>query len=69
MKEKCISKLAILCPRLGANWADLMAAQGAFGTDFYDGSIILRPKHRAYYGSSRPVIKIGSKGTRHPGQP
>jgi len=34
----------ILCPRLGAevNWADLMAAQGAFGTDFYDWSI-LRP--------------------------
>jgi len=29
------------------NWADLMAAQGAFGTDFYDRSI-LRPKHRAY---------------------
>jgi len=25
------------------NWADLMAAQGAFGTDFYDRSI-LRPK-------------------------
>jgi len=24
------------------NWADLMAAQGAFGTDFYDRSI-LRP--------------------------
>jgi len=31
-------------------WADLMAAQGAFGTDFYDRSI-LRPKHRAYYRS------------------
>jgi len=40
------------------NWADLMAAQGAFGTDFYDMSI-LRPKHRAYYRSGRPVIKIG----------
>jgi len=35
-----------------------MAAQGAFGTDFYDRSI-LRPKHRAYYRSGRPVIKIG----------
>jgi len=35
------------------NWADLMAAQGALGTDFYDRSV-LRPKHRAYY---RPVIK------------
>jgi len=22
----------------GVNWADLMAAQGAFGTDFYDRS-------------------------------
>jgi len=46
----------------GVNWADLMAAQGAFGTDFYDRSIILRPKHRAYYRSGRPVIKIGPKG-------
>jgi len=43
------------------NWADLMAAQGAFGTDFYDESI-LRPKHRAYYRSGRPDIKIGPKG-------
>jgi len=50
-----------LCPRLGANWADLMAAQGAFGTDFYD-RYILRPKHGAYYRSGRPVIKIGPKG-------
>jgi len=41
----------------GVNWADLMAAQGAFGTDFYDRSI-LRPKHRAYYRSGRPVIKF-----------
>jgi len=48
----------ILCPRHGA---DLMAAQGAFGTEFYD-RYILRPKHRAYYCSGRPVIKIGSKG-------
>jgi len=43
------------------NWADLMAAQGAFGTDFYDRSI-LRPKNRAYCRSGRPVIKIGPKG-------
>jgi len=43
------------------NWADLMAAQGAFGTDFHDRSI-LRSKHRAYYRSGRPVIKIGPKG-------
>jgi len=40
------------------NWADLMAAKGAFGSDFYDRSI-LRPKHRAYYRSGRTVIKIG----------
>jgi len=45
----------------GVNWADLKAAQGAFGTDFYDRSI-LRPKHRAYYRSGRQVIKIGPKG-------
>jgi len=45
----------------GLNWADLMAAQGAFGTDFYDRSI-LRPKHRADYRSGRPFIKIGQKG-------
>jgi len=43
------------------NWADLMDALGAFGTDFYDRSI-LRTKHRAYYHSGRPVIKIGPKG-------
>jgi len=45
----------------GVNWADLITAQGAFGTDFNDRSI-LRPKHRAYYRSGRPVIKIGPKG-------
>jgi len=45
----------------GVNWADLMAAQGALGTDFYDRSI-LRPKHLAYYRSGIPVIKIGPKG-------
>jgi len=45
----------------GVNWADLMAAKGAFGTDFYDRSIFL-PKHRAYYRSGSPVIKIGPKG-------
>jgi len=40
-----------------------MAAHGAFGTDLYDRSI-LRPKHRAYYRSDRPVIKIGPKGAQ-----
>jgi len=44
----------------GVNWADLMAAQGAFGTDFYDRST------RTVVGTMlwteyRPVIKIGPK--------
>jgi len=39
------------------NWVDLMAAQGAFGTHFYDRSI-LRPKHRAYYRSGRGHILV-----------
>jgi len=43
------------------NWADLMVAQGTFGTDFYDKSI-LRSIHRAYYRSGRHVTKIGPKG-------
>jgi len=31
----------------GVNWADLMAAQGAFGTDFYDRSTRLSSiKHK-----------------------
>jgi len=46
----------------GVNLADLMAAQGAYGTDFSDRSI-LRLKHRAYYRSGRPVIKISPKCT------
>jgi len=45
----------------GVNWADLMAAQGAFGTDFYDWST------RTIVGTMlwteyRPVIKICPKG-------
>jgi len=45
----------------GVNWADLMAAKGAFGTDFYDRST------RTIVGTMlwteyRPVIKIGPKG-------
>jgi len=45
----------------GVNWADLMAAQGAFGTDFYHRST------RTLVGTMlwteyRPVIKIGPKG-------
>jgi len=39
---------------------DLMAAQGAFGTDFYD-RYVLRLKHRAYYRSGRLVIIMGPK--------
>jgi len=45
--------------RSGVNWADLMAVQGTFGTDFHDRSI-LRPKPLSLSG--RPVIKIGPKG-------
>jgi len=42
----------------GVNWADLMAAQGPFGTDFYDRST------RTIVGTMlwteyRPVIKVG----------
>jgi len=45
----------------GVNSADLMAAQGAFGTDFHDKST------RTIVGTMlwteyRPVIKIGPKG-------
>jgi len=45
----------------GVNWVDLMAAQGAFGTEFYDRST------RTIVGTLlwteyRPVIKIGPKG-------
>jgi len=45
----------------GVNWADLMAAQGAFGTDFYDRStrtIVATMLWTEY----RPVIKICPKG-------
>jgi len=34
-----------------------MAAQGAFGTDFFDRSLLL-PMHCAYYRSGRPVIQV-----------
>jgi len=45
----------------GVNWADLMAGQGAFGTDIYDKST------RTIVGTMlwteyRPAIKIGPKG-------
>jgi len=33
----------------GVNWADLMAAQGAFGTDYYDPPNSLRSKPRTEY--------------------
>jgi len=43
------------------NWADLMAAQGAFGTDVYDRST--RTIVGTMLGTEyRPVIKIGPKG-------
>jgi len=45
----------------GVNWADLMAAQGAFSTDFYDRSsrTIVGTMLWTEYG---PVIKIDPKG-------
>jgi len=42
------------------NWADLMAAQGAFGTDFYDRST--RTIGTMLWTEYRPVIKSGPKG-------
>jgi len=45
----------------GVNWADLMDAQGAFRTDFYDRStrtIVGTMLWTEYY---RPVIQIGLK--------
>jgi len=45
----------------GVNWADLMAAQGVFGTNFYD-RYILRPKHRAYYIVLVDLSPVGAKG-------
>jgi len=56
--------LAILCPMHGAEWIGRISwlpRAPLLGTDFYDRSI-LRPKHRAYYCSGGPVIKIGPKG-------
>jgi len=41
----------------GVNWADLMAAQGAFGTHFYD-----RSTRTMLWTEYRPVINIGLKG-------
>jgi len=45
----------------GVNWADLIAVQGAFGSDFYDRSTstIVGTMLWTEY---RPVIKIGPKG-------
>jgi len=45
----------------GVNWADLMAAQGAFGTDFYVRSTRTIVGTMLWTGC-RPVIKIGPKG-------
>jgi len=48
-----VKMVAILCPRLGAEW---------IGWISWLPRSILRPKHRTYYRSGRPVIKIGPKG-------
>jgi len=60
LSKNCVSRYTLSETWGGVNFADHMAAQRAFGTDFHDRSI-LRPKHRAYYRSGRPVIKIGPK--------
>jgi len=46
----------------GVKWADLMAAQGALGTHFYDRStrMIVGTMLWTEY---RPVIKMGPKGS------
>jgi len=44
------------------NLADLMAAQGAFGTDFYDRSTRSIVGAMLWTEYNRPVIKIGPKG-------
>jgi len=41
----------------GVNWADLMAAQGAFGTDFYDRSTKTIVGTTMLWTEYRPVIK------------
>jgi len=45
----------------GVNWADLMAAQGALGTDFYETST-RTIVDTMLWTEYRPVIKIGPKG-------
>jgi len=44
------------------NWADLIAAQGAFGTDFYDRSTRTIVGTMLWMEYNRLVIKIGPKG-------
>jgi len=44
------------------NLADLMAAHGAFGTDFYDKSTRTIVGTMMLLTEYRPVIKIGPKG-------
>jgi len=45
----------------GVNWADLMAAQGDYGTDFYDRSTRTIVGTMLWTEYNRPVIKIGPK--------
>jgi len=52
----------------GVNWADLMAAQGAFGADFYDRST-RKIVGTMLWTEYRPVIKIGPKGALQPDPP
>jgi len=46
----------------GVNLADLITAQGAFGTDFFDRSTRTIVGTMLWKEYNRPVIKIGPKG-------
>jgi len=59
--EKFTREYALSEAWSGVNWADLMAGQGAFGTDFYDRSTITIVG-TMLWTEYRPVIKIGPKG-------
>jgi len=57
----------------GVNWADLMAAQGAFGTDFYDSSTrtivgtMLWTEYRPVIGSN-PSLTLNNNSNNNTGQ-
>jgi len=62
LSSNCRFEAPILCPRLGAEWIGRISwlPRAPLGPIFMTG-LLLRPKHRAYYRSGRPVITIGPK--------